>query len=357
MYKTVLLGYAFSIFLLTSCAKTELSELAASDSPLQFSAYVGKQQTKAAEFNNASWTEGNNFVLRSYMQKEEGWATFFSDNLVLSEGIFALEGSQRFNIPYPTQFIAIYPNQDTYDDSAADFNTTYPYFSFEADGETDLMAAVQNHEALATNIQIPFHHLLTQVNFGIYECPGAKITISDIRIGGLNSSGIYTLSRGNQAPGYWTQAIPVIQAYTYSFGQGNTFTTTGSSDTYGYIFGDGGVFAPDNSGIPFKYVFNNGIAYAKEDAGKPTDHLSNALMLLPHSLEQLEDRNATIFFKYSITDLDNNPIGANTLQNGSIRLADLNIGWEPNYRYVYILRFNVDGDVMGFNVNVASYEN
>jgi hypothetical protein len=161
-----------------------------------------------------------------------------------------------------------------------------------------------------------YAHALSQINFSVKGYTGVKITIGDIKMGGIHDKG------------------------TYSFGTGGWSDLTGEG-TYNYAISPERPGDPvgQTSGLDDREVFF-GNHDAGTDAEKDIRH-DNSLMLLPQNFE--ENTAAWFSFDYTLTNMDG--IVLKSGDDVRVSLKDLLIDnndpvWEGGRRYRYTIRFN-----------------
>jgi hypothetical protein len=215
---------------------------------------------------------------------------------------------------------------DNVDVAGGDARFDYTVPALASDQE-DLLVARANTTYNNPAATMVYAHALSQINFSVKGYAGVKITISDIKMGGLHDKA------------------------TYSFGAG-AWSDHGGSAAYGYQIVPELAGGPvgQTSGLDDREVFF-GNHDAGDDAGKDVGH-DNSLMLLPQDFAQ--NTGAWFSFDYVLTNMD-----GVVLKSGSdveVPLKDLQAtAWEKGKRYRYTIRFN-ELNMISYNVAVSAWE-
>lgn len=383
--KKILLGFAAFSLILSSCQDSDIIEkIDDGTNELKFGVYQGKATTKAAELKNSDLnTEGRTFPLYAYKGAQSGTKeVYFEDALTLTNSVWGTSIPRFLTAKDPLQFYAYYPDTNVTGYTYGLAPATYPSFNYAIEknaagaainpGGTDIdMVAAKVIDHSGTSVTIPFQHILSQINFGVRGYYGAKITIENIKIWQVSSSGTFTY---DATSGVWS-SLAAPEDYTYTFPE---FTTPGGvrnvswSDPNGegdntYIFGDGGNWGPgtDDKGKKIWYVTEDNKVIQGSVIQDDTPTLSNSLMLMPQKLTAgMLAAYAT--FDYTIQDLEDHYVVGGPLATNTVAgKFDLNMGntinayadeWKPNLRYVYIIDFTgyLDGQKLTFDVDVES---
>lgn len=383
--KKILLGFAAFSLILSSCQDSDIIEkIDDGTNELKFGVYQGKATTKAAELKNSDLnTEGRTFPLYAYKGAQSGTKDeYFKDALTLTSSVWGTSIPRFLTAKDPLQFYAYYPEKNVTGYTYGLAPATYPSFNYAIEkntagaainpGGTDIdMVAAKVIDHSGTSVTIPFQHILSQINFGVRGYYGAKITIENIKIWQVSSSGTFTY---DATSGVWS-SLAAPEDYTYTFPE---FTTPGGvlnvswSDPNGegdntYIFGDGGNWGPgtDDKGKKIWYVTEDNQVIQGSAIKDDTPTLSNSLMLMPQKLTAgMLAAYAT--FDYTIQDLEDHYVEGGPLATNTVAgKFDLNMGntinayadeWKPNLRYVYIIDFTgyLDGQKLTFDVDVES---
>ncbi|MDR1671160.1 MAG: fimbrillin family protein [Alistipes sp.] len=203
-------------------------------------------------------------------------------------------------------------NVDANSDGAT-FDYTVPALYLD---QEDLLVAQANSTYANPSVQFTYHHALSQINFSVKGYTGVKITISNIKMGGICNKG------------------------TYSF-ETDKWSATAGDGAYDYVISPEEPGGPvgQTTGLDDKEVF-----FGNHDPGtdpeKDIRH-ANSLMLMPQSFEA--NTAAWFSFDYVLTNMDDV-----VLKSGvgvKVSLKDLAIGgnapvWKEGNRYRYTIQFN-----------------
>lgn len=331
--KNIFLGMAvLALLFATSSCNNETIEKPASDDQITFRSALGKQ-TKATEFTNTSWENGNSFVVYAY--KGGTWKAFdqFTLTYADSEWTYKNSGNESsvdqpgysltYNTWYPQDASATYTAPT---ESAPTATLAYTVPATAALQKDLIATSVSTGDA---NVELAFSHLLSQVNFAVLDIEFVKITLSNIKINSVMTKGTYTFGSGWGTP---NTALSTSTPYVYT-PVANRFPTSGNPT-------DGGIVYLGNKGGTTQTDNNNG----------------NALMLMPQTFADADD--GTITFDYVLTDMGSTPT---TIGSGSAtaNLCDFDVTtWVAGRRYLYLIDFTnyFKTGVIKFTVDVADWE-
>lgn len=177
----------------------------------------------------------------------------------------------------------------------------------------------------ATNINLQFSHLLSQVNFAVQEVNDIQVEITKIELKNIGNTAVYTF--GN--PGSWATPTAFTGAYEYALRTSDFPTDLGTD------------------------IVSLG-------SGSSTD--ANALMLMPQSFAGTTAA-FDITFRLLIEGSPNNIYYAGDATNSvtaTAYLKDFNTTtWAPGKRYVYLIDFTnyLADKYIKFTVEVKDWEN
>lgn len=379
--KSILLGLAALAIFITSCQKNDVTErLNYDDGSINFGVHAAKT-LKAEEMTNnylkgVATSIATGIPLYAYVgAMNEEKKEYFTDDLTWD----ATNLKWKTQIPHflpddgsVLQFFTYYPTTnitglDYTDDGAGNYAAnTYPTFDYTIQPvatQEDLVATMIKDNS-NKSVVFQFQHILSQVNFGVKGYYGAQITISNIKVNNVHNSATFDYaSFATPAPlSCWTSRDGNV-TYDYPFGNGDTFTTPGKGaignedqeDNYLYILGDGGNWSCKNTSAPTSvyYVLKDGstvVSGSTTGATNPT----NSLMLMPQDF--VNDTYTTtpiVTFDYSVKDLDGNEVIATTQGKFELKAAGIK-DWKPNLRYIYIIDFNLNNNLLTFDVDVEA---
>jgi len=318
MKKSVLWSVALLpllMLLASSCSQEVVESKKDRTNQIAFKAAVGKQTvTKAQEFLNSSWTNGNSFVIHAF---NTGGAAFTPSTFTLTYN----SGSWSYGTPvlHPgpgitsLTYYAYYPATGV---TTPTFNGTDGSFGYTIQSTQVDLIATKTVSNLAA-VTLTFNHLLSQVNFAIKGFDGVKIEVKNISVNGVKNSGTFAYNAAG-----WS-SLSGSASYNY--------TPVGSAITDGtdailYLGNKGGTNQADN---------NN----------------ANALMLMPQPLG-----TATIKFDYEIKNAISEVV-MDAANNVEVDLIDLVANWLPGKRYLFLLDFSslLSEDYITFTVVVNEW--
>ncbi len=314
--KRYLLGFAVFVLLsgVAGC-KTETT-----DSPdngedlLTFRTVLGKQTaTRATEFNNTSWVNGNQLSVYAYLPNSTTPAYTAHNPFVLNYDGTAWsyadpETSHGILVHYYSWYPSDYVTGNTPAATSYSFGYTVPA---DYTAQKDLIAVGVSTSLAA--VPLEFKHTLSQINFGLVQTFGLTIQVTNIRLTGVLNSGTYTIN--GSAPG-WAVAS--------------------STQTYPYLPATGTNITDGTAGPP-----------------KDMKNATNALMLLPQSFGA--SSAAAIVFDYALSYNTSGTVTTKTGTGVTSLLRDFNItSWEEGKRYLYQFDFSsflTTGEIT-FNVRI-----
>lgn len=188
----------------------------------------------------------------------------------------------------------------------------YPNFEYtvgEINSQKDLLAAnLTNKEKTTTALQLPFRHLLTQINFSIKGEVGFTYTLTELELVGVKDKGTFTFD-GTDAAGTWTAA--------------------------------------DKSASPAKYVYTGSAELISTGSNSTDlDNSSNAVfMLLPQTIGQ---DAVTVKVTYSAKVTTEAGDGQITLKDGVKEVSLPAVTWEKGKRIRYTLNLTSDAAQVTF---------
>lgn len=369
------------MLLVVGCQKSEIDDNEQTTKELKFSPSVGQAQSisRAVESDNsvlqtasAAGVNSPHIVIETYTGTPgSSLKEHFSDKLgYLKSGSWDVcSGIPRF---LPVGGMNLYAYFATNGTGKGDLsNVDYSHPSTEVDlpelsftvptndalNQVDLIAA--KVEGIKSNeIQIPFRHILSQINFGVKGLKEHQITIKNIRINNVNGKGTFNYKKWQWTVDNESSAqnhpyyFPDRRGSDQNSGLGENYQTRGTAedDQNIYIFGDGGKFGPGKDAT-YLYAQVNPTPsnYATQD--KTITSLNNSLMLLPQEITK--NSSATVTLDYQITS---NGQTVSSAVNYAINLDDY-YDWQPNLRYVYLFNFEAPFQKVTFDVVVEEWEN
>lgn len=321
---------ALSLLIVATSCEEERIETNQDRKNISFGMAVGKQTiSKAKEFKY--WEIEENFKVYSYVPAVEG---VFQEFTLTYEGKSDLTDIWKVNpdkIKQPgfdLSYFAYYPEDyvDSYKYDPAEKKATFDYTvpvekgEDDEDKQFDLIAATKT-----TNLEIvslTFYHLLSQVNFALQGMENVQITLTDISVNGVYSTG------------------------TYTFGEdGGSWADAGTAVDYGYTPVEG-TNATDGENTNISYLGNGG-----------TDNYANtnALMLLPQDFATV-NTGATISFSYELKDMSGKELSTGSTE---AYLSDFTTAeWKMGKRYLYLIDFTsyLESGYISFSVTVNEWE-
>ncbi len=193
----------------------------------------------------------------------------------------------------------------TADEESASFDYVY-------NGSDDLVAAAATSTYASSTAQLTYNHLLSQINFAITGAENTIVTITDIKLSGVNSEATCTIASGTGL-GSWTNIdTPLVDDNAIAYTTSNNATDGTTTPVY---LGNTSTGATNNS---------------------------NAIMIIPQPAS-----GVTLNFHYKITNT------ANTMtyedKDVSVNFDELGVSdWEAGNRYLYTINFDIN--YLQFNV-------
>ena len=302
MKRKFLLGVAvLPLLFATSCETGEI-ETGKVDN-ITFDVVLGKQ-TRATEFTNNSWVTGNTVPVEAYATGDAGTTAFKSFSLVRnSSSLWDLTPDDIDQPGYSLTYYAWYPATNvTFGTASTGVNATMAYaVQDDPSVQEDLLATKVS--TIESTVNLPFNHILSQVNFAVQGIVNLKINLTDIKLNGVKNAGTYTFGGG------WSDASGT-KTYTYAAASG--LPTTGASGDLIYLGNKGGSTAGDNA-------------------------KANALMLLPQAFTTAG--SGTLTFGYTLSDMGTPAV---ELASGTAvaNLCDFDVNqWLMGKRYLYVIDF------------------
>ena len=328
------------LFAATGCSDEETVEKATDHkNALSFSAALGKHtvSTRAAEFT--AFPEGDRLTVMSYYMGGAPYRTF---ELTNRGGIWSYAG-ETVSQPGPAlRYYAVRPVSALTDTTAANgFGAHADGYSFgytvgAEEGQEDLLGAKVITDG--NEVTLPFNHLLSQVNFALVKTLGIAISVTDIKIEGVQSRGVYTLGNTAATTGWSYPATPLPATYAYRYNDGTNVT--------------------DGLSTGISYMGNTG---SNPQEGTARNDYDNALLLLPQTFVAGAD-DGKISFDFRLTvEKATGPVAIPETGTEHIE-ADLDLfntsTWLPGKRYLYLIDFEsyLAGGPIVFRVELDEWE-
>lgn len=217
--KKILLA-AVAALAIVGCSQNEEIEKAGEKAEINFGAVV-RNATRATIVNNADF---KSFKVYGYKTAdkiaENGQLGAFIPGLTVSKESDTDNWSYTGDAYYwplsgYVQFFSTVPEQ------TLTVGSGYPSFSYNVGAigdQKDLLAAnLIDKQKDAGDLQLPFCHLLTQVNFSIKGDVGFTYTLTGLELIGVKDEGTFTFN-GSTSAGTWTEvkasAVPAKYAFT-----------------------------------------------------------------------------------------------------------------------------------------------
>ena len=206
MKKFLFLGIAATA-MFASCTNDEMVEMNP-QSAIGFETFVDKS-TRATDVTKANLTA---FEVYGWRAKDATEQIFKAQAVTANNGVCTYSPLQYWVGGYKYDFEAVAPKSE---EKGVTVNDTYgaSTITFASDSETDLIYASASKDlsssgygtlATATDpVGLTFGHLLSRVKFtftnGAVANSAATITVSDVKITGVGTTGVYTPSNGTWA--------------------------------------------------------------------------------------------------------------------------------------------------------------
>lgn len=337
--KKFLMGFAALTLILSSCSENEVIDNVNGEKGLiKFSAISGNVSSKAAERVLLDLQAGNLtvFALTKDLLGGTTYTPYFTE--VLTYTTSWAPGIKRYlKDGVKNEFYSIYPavsgvTAQTLADAGVGFN-----YTVNSAADEDLLgaAATGNYQP-STNVTgvpvtLPFHHLLSQVNFGVKldKLTFGNVEITGIRFNNVGAKGSYAFgTEGKGIDTHWTADATTPRS---------DFTITPGIDTKkdtAEVIVTGGVFLPGGKGV-----------FAKDMA-------TSSLMPMP-----LAFSTSSITFSFRAYDLEGKEV-TNGLTTGTINL-DATPAWKQGLRYIYVVDFEpwFKNRELKFDVTLSDWEN
>lgn len=212
-----ILFVALAAATMMSCTENEVIENAGNKAAIEFGTVV-KNGTRALVTTTANFKTFtvNGYKTTDVMGADVQLAKGFIDDLTLN----STDGWTYTNTIYwplsgNVQFFATSPKQPL-DITAAGYPTFDYAIKAEASQEDLVAANVMNATKATGKIQLPFQHLLTQVNFSIKgKTPGFTYTVTKLVIKGAQNAGTFKFD-GTGTVGGWTTSADATADYTFT---------------------------------------------------------------------------------------------------------------------------------------------
>ncbi len=328
------------LFATTSCNDEETVEKATDHkNVLSFSAAIGKHTvgTRATEFT--AFPENDKLTVLSYYMSGAAYRTF---ELTNHGGTWSYTG-ETVNQPGPAiRYYSMRPVSALTDTTSANgFGANADGYSFgytvgAEDVQEDLIGAKAITDE--NEVTLPFNHLLSQVNFALVKTMGIAIHVTNIKIEGVQSQGIYTFGNAAGTTGWRYPETPVQATYTYEYNDGTNVT--------------------DGLSTGISYMGNTG--YTPQGVVARNDN-DNALLLLPQTFVAGEN-DGKISFDFQLT-VEKGSGTVNIPETGTEHIeADLDMfntsAWLPGKRYLYLIDFEsyLAGGPIVFRIELDQWE-
>ncbi len=315
--KKLMMGFAVLslLFGAASCTKeTKETALDAEKKEVSFRAALGKQAlSRAAEFT--AWKENDELTVYAYKAGSAD-AAYTPFELTYDGSVWEYATpvtSTGANVWYYSWF----PESTGISANNAGVNSySFNYAVRSVDNQEDLVAVgVSTSDYMVT---LGFEHILSQVNFALYETEHLKITVNSITLKGVKDTGTWTMgaSRG------WSNVDGAAQ-YSYEL-DGVSNITDGSTAT--------------GTLIPLKGA-------------------DNALMLMPQTFAD----DAALEINFDLARVGTNG-GDEVIVDDEVSTVLLNnfeiLEWTRGKRYLYQLDFSsyIQTGLITFNVSVAGWD-
>lgn len=308
--KKILLA-AVAALAIVGCTQNEEIENAGNKAEISFGAVV-RNATRAAVVNNADF---KSFKVYGYktaekMEKKGALGAFMPGVTVTKVGetdSWSYDGGPYYwPLDGYLQFFSVSPDLELTPVSG------YPNFEYtvgEINSQKDLLAAnLTDKEKTTTALQLPFCHLLTQINFSIKGEAGFTYTLTKLELVGVKDKGTFTFN-GTDAAGTWT--------------------------------------ATEKSASPAEYVYTGSAELISTGSNSTDlDNSSNAVfMLLPQTIGQ---DAVTVKVTYSAKVTTEAGDGQITLKDGVKEVSLPAVTWEKGKRIRYTLNLTSDAAQVTF---------
>lgn len=213
-----ILFVALAAATMMSCTENEVIENAGNKAAIDFGTVV-KNGTRAAVTTTASFETFtvNGYKTEGAMGDAVALNSDFINNLAVSKSgsDWTYTGEYYWPLKEKVQFFATSPAQTLTLPA-----TGYPTFDYtikaEADQEDLVAANLIDQTKTTSKIQLPFQHLLTQVNFSIKgQTPDFTYTVSKLVVEGVKNAGTFKFD-GSGTVGGWTTLAATTADYTFT---------------------------------------------------------------------------------------------------------------------------------------------
>lgn len=335
--KNYVLGFAtFSLIMMTGCTNNEIIDRIDSEhGSIRFSAISGKINSKAAE-TDISHLKQNGVTVFALTTADNGinYSEYFTDVLTYTEGtpgVWNTSVKRYLKEDMKNEFYSVYPKGAVSAATLADNQLSFSY-SVSKDADEDLLGASakgsyspSNDKSTGVPVTLPFHHLLSQINFGIRlnNKTYGNVVVSEIVYQNVGASGQYTFGTEGIGVNNWSNtslnnfALPLTAEIN---------TETPDSDI--------------NINVPFSFVL---------------DRAKYSLMLVPARFS-----NSSISFKFQAYDLSGKEI-TNGITTESVALENKPLEtqpfWKQGTRYTYLIDFDkwfIDRELK-FDVTISDW--
>ncbi|WP_195352614.1 fimbrillin family protein [Bacteroides cellulosilyticus] len=316
--KKILLA-AVAALAIVGCSQNEEIEKAGEKAEINFGAVV-RNATRATIVNNADF---KSFKVYGYKTAdkiaENGQLGAFIPGLTVSkegdtDNWSYTDDAYYWPLSGYVQFFSTVPER------TLTVGSGYPSFSYNVGvigDQKDLLAAnLIDKQKDAGDLQLPFCHLLTQVNFSIKGDVGFTYTLTGLELIGVKDEGTFTFD-GSATAGTWTE----VKAST----------------------------------TPAEYVFTGSVelvSTSNDDSANLESANSALFMLLPQDI--LENTvKVKVTYSAKVTTKEGN--GQSTLENGVKEVSIPAVKWEKGKRVRYTL--NLTSDATEVTFGKPSWEN
>ena len=310
--KKILLA-AVAALAIVGCSQNEEIEKAGEKAEINFGAVV-RNATRATIVNNADFKSFKVYGYKTTDKIGEGvqLGAFIPGLTVSKEGDTDnwgyTDGPYYWPLSGYVQFFSTVPEQ------TLTVVSGYPSFSYNVGAigdQKDLLAAnLIDKQKDAGDLQLPFCHLLTQVNFSIKGDVGFTYTLTGLELIGVKDEGTFTFD-GSAGAGTWTE----VKA----------------------------------SAVPAKYAFTGSVELvskkAEDSANLDQDQANALFMLLPQNIDN-NTLKVKVTYSAKVTTAEGNC--QLTLENGVKEVSIPTVNWEKGKRVRYTLNLTSDATEVTF---------
>lgn len=223
---------------MVSCSQNEEFENAGQKAEVKFGAIV-KSSTRATIVKNAGFKE---FTVYAFKTDAKMTTTPAPTRTAFMDGVTVTKNAETSKWGYTdgpyywpasgyVQFFSVVP-------APADgiiAGTGYPSFDYTVpvkDEQVDLLAAnLVDKDKTAGDLQLPFNHLLTQVNFSIKGENGFTYTLTELELTGVKDKGTFTFDGNATAGGWSAQDVSANPSTVYKYTGSAKLESDGTNST------------------------------------------------------------------------------------------------------------------------------